>query len=66
MLNERQLHDKTFHTFISEDEILNAGFALLKQQRGFKVARYYFSIDEDYSADLIAEYEFLQQQKEVA
>jgi len=24
MLNERQLHDKTFHTFISEDEILNA------------------------------------------
>ena len=51
---------------VTEDEILNAGYALMKQQSGFKAARYYFSIDEDYSADLISEYRFLQQQKEVA
>ena len=51
---------------VTEDEILDAGYALMKQQRGFKAARYYFQIDEDYRSDLIAEYEFLQQQKEVA
>ena len=50
----------------TEDEILNAGFALMKQQQGVKAARYYFSYDEDYPADLISEYRFFQQQKEVA
>ena len=51
---------------VTEDEILGAGFALMKQQRGAKTARYYFSYDEDYPADLISEYRFLQQPKEVA
>ena len=51
---------------VTEDEILGAGFALMKQQQGAKAARYYFSYDEDYPADLISEYRFLQQPKEVA
>lgn len=51
---------------VTEDEILGAGFALMKQQQGAKAARYYFSYDEDYPADLISEYRFFQQQKEVA
>ena len=51
---------------VTEDEILGAGFALMKQQQGVKAARYYFSYDEDYQADLISEYRFFQQQKEVA
>ena len=51
---------------VTEDEILGAGFALMKQQRGAKTARYYFCYDEDYPADLISEYRFLQQHKEVA
>jgi hypothetical protein len=51
---------------VTEDEILDAGYALMKQQHGFKAARYYFQIDEDYRSDLISEYRFLQQQKEVA
>ena len=51
---------------ITEDEILGAGFALMKQQQGAKAARYYFSYNEDYPADLISEYRFFQQHKEVA
>ena len=51
---------------VTEDEILDAGFALMKQQQGAKAARYYFCYDEDYPADLISEYRFLQQPKEVA
>jgi hypothetical protein len=51
---------------VTEDEILDAGFAIMKQRYGAKTARYYFMYNEDYPADLIAEYEFLQQQKEVA
>ena len=50
----------------TEDEILSAGFALMKQRDGIKSARYYFMYNEDYPADLISEYRFLQQQKEVA
>jgi len=51
---------------VTEDEILGAGFAIMKQRDGTKAARYYFCYDEDYPADLIAEYRFLQQHKEVA
>ena len=51
---------------VTEDEILSAGFAAMKQRDGTKASRYYFMYDEDYPADLISEYRFLQQQKEVA
>ena len=51
---------------VTEDEILGAGFAVMKQRDGTKAARYYFMYHEDYPADLINEYRSLQQQKEVA
>ena len=51
---------------VTENEILDAGFAIMKQRDGTKAARYYFCYDEDYPADLILEYRFLQQHKEVA
>ena len=51
---------------VTEDEILDAGFAIMKQRDGTKAARYYFMYNEDYPADLITEYRFLQQHKEVA
>ena len=43
----------------TEDEILAAGFALMKEQLGSKSARYYFYYHEDYPADLINEYAYL-------
>ena len=43
-----------------EDEILNAGFAIMKQRDGAKAARYYFSYDEDFPSDFISEYKWLQ------
>jgi hypothetical protein len=46
---------------ITEDEILDAGYTLMKQQMGSKTARYYFYYHEDYPADLINEYRYLQQ-----
>jgi hypothetical protein len=42
--------------FQTEDEILAAGFALMKEQMGLKSARYYFYYNEDYPSDLINEY----------
>ena len=51
---------------VTENEILDAGFAIMKQRDGTKAARYYFCYDEDYPADVISEYRFLQQHKEVA
>ena len=51
---------------VTENEILDAGFAIMKQRDGTKAARYYFCYDEDYPADVISEYRFLQQPKEVA
>ena len=45
---------------VTEDEILGAGYQLMKQQLGSKTARYYFCYNEDYPADLISEYRYLQ------
>ena len=47
----------------SEDDILNAGFAIMKQRDGAKAARYYFSYDEDFPSDFISEYKWLQRQE---
>jgi len=44
----------------SEDDILNAGFSIMKQRDGAKAARYYFSYDEDFPSDFISEYKWLQ------
>jgi hypothetical protein len=45
----------------TEDEILAAGFKLMKEQLGLKSARYYFYYHEDYPSDLINEYLWLQE-----
>jgi hypothetical protein len=45
----------------NEDEILAAGFTLMKEQLGLKTARYYFYYHEDYPSDLINEYLWLQE-----
>jgi hypothetical protein len=47
---------------VTEDEILDAGYTLMKQQMGSKTARYYFCYHEDYPADVISEYRYLQQE----
>lgn len=44
----------------TEDEILDAGFAIMKKESGIKTARYYFCYSEDYPADFIADYRDLE------
>ena len=46
----------------TEDEILAAGFKLMKEQMGLKTARYYFYYSEDYPSDLINKYLWLQKE----
>ena len=47
---------------LTEDEILAAGFKLMKEQMGLKSARYYFYYNEDFPSDLINEYLWLQKE----
>jgi hypothetical protein len=47
---------------VTEDEILGAGYQLMKQEMGSKTARYYFCYNEDYPSDLLSEYRYLKQQ----
>lgn len=46
----------------SEDELLGIGFERMRKQSGSKAARYYFWYSEDYPADYVSEYFFLQKQ----
>lgn len=48
----------------TEDEILSAGFQIMKKEEGIKTARYYFYYNEDFPSDLIAEYKYLENQVE--
>jgi len=50
----------------AENDVLDLGFDVVKKALGLKSARYYFWYHEDFPADLINEYFWLQQQKEVA
>ena len=47
---------------VTEDEIINAAFNLMKSQLGNKTARYYFWYDEDYPSDTVSEYNWLEKQ----
>lgn len=49
-----------------ENDVLDLGFEVVKKALGSKSAKYYFWYHEDFPADLINEYFWLQQQKEVA
>ena len=50
----------------AENDILDLGFEVVRKTQGLKSARYYFWYHEDFPSDLINEYFWLQQQKEVA
>ena len=50
----------------AENDVLDFGFDVVKKALGLKSARYYFWYHEDFPSDLINEYFWLQQQKEVA
>ncbi len=46
----------------SENQVLELGFERLRKQQGLKSARYYFWYDEDFPADYVSEYFWLQRQ----
>jgi hypothetical protein len=48
----------------TEDQILDQAYLLIKAQQGAKAARYYINYHEDFPADLISEYRFLQKEHE--
>ena len=50
----------------AENDVLDLGFDVVKKALGLKSARYYFWYHEVFPSDLINEYFWLQQQKEVA
>jgi len=50
----------------AENDVLDVGFDVVKKALGLKSARYYFWYHEDFPSDLVNEYFWLQQQKEVA
>jgi hypothetical protein len=50
----------------AENDVLDLGFDVVKKALGLKSARYYFWYHEDFPSDLVSEYFWLQQQKEVA
>lgn len=49
----------------TENEILDAGYVLMKAQLGAKAAMYYFNYDEDFPSDLISEYRWIEKQPDV-
>jgi hypothetical protein len=50
---------------VSENDILAQGFKLMKEQMGLKSARYYFYYHEDFPADLINEYIWLESDRKL-
>lgn len=44
----------------TEDAVLNLAFDCMRAQQGTKSARYYFWYDEDFAADFVSEYRWLQ------
>ena len=51
---------------VSENDILAQGFKLFKEQQGHKSACYYFYYNEDFPADLINEYLWLESDRKLA
>jgi len=51
---------------LTEQEILDQGFEIMRKELGLKTARYYFWYHEDFPSDLINEYLYLQQNLETA
>ena len=49
----------------SEKELLGVGFDKMKDQCGIKTARYLFWYDEDFPADFVSEYFWMQRQTRI-
>jgi hypothetical protein len=49
----------------NEDQVLDAGWGIMKTESGIKTARYYFHYHEDFPSDLVSEYFWLQHQIQV-
>lgn len=47
---------------LTEQEVLSQAYAIMLKESGFKTARYYFGIDEDYASDLVSEYFYREKQ----
>ena len=45
---------------LTQDQVLQQGYELLKDQIGSRAADYFFYYDEDFPSDLIGEYLYLQ------
>ena len=45
---------------ITEAQILNAAYKVLREQVGSKAARYHFYYDRDFISDIVTEYRYLQ------
>ena len=43
-----------------ENDVIGLGFDCMRKQQGIKSARYYFWYDEDFPADFVTEYRWLQ------
>lgn len=48
----------------TEDQVLDAGWVIMKAESGIKTARYYFHYHEDFASDLVSEYFWLQRQRQ--
>ena len=46
---------------ITEAQILNEAYKVMREQYGSKSARYYFYYNEDFITDIVNEYRYLQQ-----
>jgi hypothetical protein len=49
----------------NEDQVLDAGWGIMKTESGIKTARYYFYYHADFPSDLVSEYFWLQHQIQV-
>lgn len=48
---------------LTEQEVLDQAFEIMKQEQGLRTARYYFCYDEDYASDLVTAYFYAQRIK---
>ena len=48
---------------LTEQEVLDQAYAIMLKESGFKTARYYFGIDQDYASDLVSEYFYREKEK---
>jgi hypothetical protein len=48
---------------LTEQQVLDQAFEIMRQQQSLRTARYYFYYDEDYASDLVTAYFYAQRIK---